>query len=74
MPPQWTEDAMSRPEREFLNGFQKAALLTQQVRAFPPSYTSPRDYVKDVARLMLGTDDFVGRGLAAGCLSAVGET
>lgn len=64
---------MSRPEREFLTGFEKAAVLTQRMLASPPSYTTPQDYLKDVARLMLGGDDFVGRGLAVGCLCAVGE-
>jgi hypothetical protein len=64
---------MGRPEKEFLSGFQKAALLTQRVSACPPSYTTARDYLKDVARLLRGSDDLVERGLVAGCLCAVGE-
>jgi len=64
---------MSRREKEFLIGFEKAALLTQRVAACPPSYTTARDYLKDVARLLGGSDDLVERGLVAGCLCAVGE-
>jgi hypothetical protein len=29
--------------------------------------------LKDVARLMVGSTSFVERGLAAGCLTAIGE-
>jgi hypothetical protein len=64
---------MSRPETEFLQGFEKAALLARRVADEPPSYTSPPEYLKDVARLLVGSNSFVERGLAAGCLSAIGE-
>jgi hypothetical protein len=64
---------MSRPETEFLQGFEKAALLARQVAASPPAYTSPPEYLKDVARLLVGSSGFVERGLAAGCLTAIGE-
>ena len=67
------EGLISRREKEFLSGFQKAALLTQRVSACPPSYTTARDYLKDVARLLRSSDDLVERGLVAGCLCAVGE-
>jgi hypothetical protein len=65
---------MRREEREFLNGFEKAALLAQQVQASPPSYTSARDYLEDVARLHADANDLQRRGLAVGCLSAVGKS
>ena len=65
---------MSQPETEFLQGFEKAALLARRVADHPPSYTSPPEYLKDVARLMVGSSSFVERGLAAGCLTAIGET
>jgi hypothetical protein len=64
---------MSRREVDFLNGFEKAALLIQQVRTCPPSYTSARDYIRDVVELLRGSDGLVERGLVVGCLSAVGE-
>ena len=34
---------MSRQELAFLSGFGKAALLAQQVKAHPPSHTTPED-------------------------------
>jgi hypothetical protein len=64
---------MSPGEVDFLSGFEKAALLTQQVRTCPPSYTSAREYIRDVAQLLRGSDGLVERGLVIGCLSAVGE-
>jgi hypothetical protein len=64
---------MSPREVDFLSGFEKAALLTQQVRTCPPSYTSAREYIRDVAQLLRGSDGLVERGLVIGCLSAVGE-
>jgi hypothetical protein len=69
-----TEAAMSRREREFLTGFEKAALLTQCVSSCPPSYMTAREYVKDVAQLLRGSDDLMERGLVVGCLCAVGES
>jgi hypothetical protein len=67
------EDVMSPREVDFLSGFEKAALLTQQVRTCPPSYTSAREYIRDVAQVLRGSDGLVERGLVIGCLSAVGE-
>ena len=64
---------MSRREKEFLAGFEKAALLTQRILACPPSYTTAREYLNDVVRLLRGSDDLVERGLVVGCLCAVGE-
>ena len=42
---------MSRGEKDFLAGFEKAAVLTQQILAAPPAYTSGADYVANVAHL-----------------------
>jgi len=64
---------MGHRERDFLTGFGKAALLAQRLSASPPRYTTARDYLKDVAQLLQGSDDLVQRGLMAGCLCAVGE-
>jgi hypothetical protein len=65
---------MGRSEKDFLLGFAKAATLTQGVLAAPPAHTSPRDYMKDVAHLLRSSDDLVERGIAVGCMAAVGET
>jgi hypothetical protein len=65
---------MSRRERDFLIGFQKAALLTRRVSECPPSYTTARDYMRDVARLLGGSDGLVEQGLVAGCRSAFGDS
>ena len=64
---------MNRGEKEFLIGFQRAALLVQCLLACPPTHTSAADYMKDVAHLNADADDLVRRGLAVGCLSAVGK-
>lgn len=64
---------MSRQAREFLRGFQQAALLAQRMLANPPTYTSPREYLEDVVDLHAAADDLVRRGLAAGCLCALGK-
>jgi hypothetical protein len=64
---------MDRREREFLIGFERAALLTQRVLASPPAHTSATDYMIDVAELHADSDDLVRRGLAVGCLCAVGK-
>ena len=64
---------MGRSEKDFLLGFAKAATLTQRVLAAPPAHTSPRDYMKDVAHLLRSSDDLVERGIAVGCMAAIGE-
>jgi hypothetical protein len=63
---------MGRREKAFLTGFERAAVLTQQVLANPPRHTSAEEYMRDVAHLHADSDDLVSRGLAVGCLSAVG--
>jgi len=67
------EDAMSRNGHEFLAGFQQAAVLTRTVLAQPPSYTTAAEYLEDVAHLHADSDDLTRRGLAVGCLSALGR-
>jgi hypothetical protein len=64
---------MSRSEHEFLDGFQRAAVLTRTVMAQPPSYTTAAEYLEDVAHLHADSDDLTRRGLAVGCLSALGR-
>lgn len=64
---------MSRGERDFLAGFEKAALLTQEILAAPPAYTSREEYVVSVAHLHADSEDLRSRGLAVGCLSALGR-
>lgn len=64
---------MNRNEIDFLAGFGKAALLAQRVLAQPPAYTTSRDYMESVAHLHADSDDLVSRGLAVGCLSAIGK-
>lgn len=64
---------MSRDGHEFLEGFQRAAVLTRTVMASPPSYTTPAAYLEDVAHLHADSDDLTRRGLAVGCLSALGR-
>jgi hypothetical protein len=39
----------------------------------PPAYTSSRDYLESVAHLHADSQDLVSRGLAVGCLSAIGK-
>lgn len=65
---------MSRNGHEFLAGFQQAAVLTRTVMAQPPSYTSAKEYLEDVAHLHADSDDLTRRGLAVGCLSALGRS
>ena len=65
---------MSREEKDFLVGFEKAALLAQQILQKPPAYTTARDYLESVAHLHRDSDDLVCRGLVVGCLCAVGKT
>jgi hypothetical protein len=64
---------VSRKEIDFLAGFSKAALLTQRVLASPPLHTSGQDYIESVAHLHADSEDLVSRGLAVGCLSALGK-
>ena len=63
---------MDRRAKDFLIGFERAAWLTRRIREAPPSHTTPEDYLKDVAELNEDSDDLVRRGLAVGCLAAVG--
>lgn len=65
---------MSRDEKEFLFGFEKAALLAQQILHSPPAYTTAREYLESVAHLHRDSDDLVCRGLVVGCLSALGDS
>jgi len=64
---------MGRDEKEFLSGFERAAVLTRDLIKTPPSHTSAREYMEDVAHLHADSQDLVARGLAVGCLSAVGR-
>ena len=64
---------MSREEREFLKGFEKAAQLTREIQLCPPRFTTPAQYVEQVARLHCASESFEHRGVAVGCLSAVGR-
>ena len=71
----WTrEGRVSRDEKEFLFGFEKAALLAQQILQSPPAYTSARDYLESVAHLHRDSDSLVSRGLVVGCLCALGKS
>lgn len=65
---------MSREEKDFLFGFEKAALLAQQILSSPPSYTTAREYLESVAHLHRDSDDLVCRGLVVGCLCALGKS
>ncbi len=64
---------MDQRAKEFLIGFERAALLTRRMRESPPSHMKPEDYLKDVADLNADADDLTRRGLAVGCLAALGE-
>ena len=64
---------MGRRERDFLIGFTRAALLTRAILASPPAATTPEAYMRTIAQLHADADDLLRRGLAVGCLSAVGE-
>jgi hypothetical protein len=68
------EEAVSRDEKEFLFGFEKAALLAQQILQTPPAYTSARDYLESVAHLHRDSESLVSRGLVVGCLCALGKS
>ena len=64
---------MDRQAKEFLEGFQKAAQLTQRLADNRSPHPDPTDYLKDVADLHGHSDDLVRRGLAVGCLCALGK-
>jgi hypothetical protein len=64
---------MNRDERDFLTGFGLAATLTRRIMGQRPSYTSAEKYVEDVADLHADAADFLRRGVAVGCLSALGR-
>jgi hypothetical protein len=68
-----TEVSVGRNEIEFLAGFAMAALLMQRLQAQPPSFTSGPAYAESVAHLHEKSDDLLSRGLAVGCLSALGK-
>lgn len=67
------EGPMTRDAREFLQGFERAAMLTRGLLEHPPAITSREAYVQDVADLNRDANDMVRRGLAVGCLVAVGR-
>jgi hypothetical protein len=67
------EATMERREREFLAGFERAARLVQQVLTCPQAYVSTDRYLEDVARLHGDAEDLTRRGLAVGCLAALGR-
>jgi hypothetical protein len=64
---------MGRKEKEFLSGFERAAILTKRILASPPTYTSAEEYVEDVVDLHANSEDLISRGLVVGCLSALGK-
>jgi hypothetical protein len=64
---------MDRQARESLEGFQKAAQLTRLLAENRSPHSDPTDYLKDVADLHGHSDDLVRRGLAVGCLCALGK-
>jgi hypothetical protein len=64
---------MDRQTREYLMGFERAAQLVQRVVSEPPSYKSAKSYVEDVADLHVRATDLLRRGIAVGCLSALGR-
>jgi hypothetical protein len=64
---------MSRNEKDFLTGFQKAAVLLERLLASPPSFTTREEYVESVAHLHANAQDLTSRGLAVGCLCALGK-
>jgi hypothetical protein len=64
---------MSRDEKDFLMGFGLAATLTHGVQRQRPSYTTAERYVQDVADLHADSPDYLNRGMAVGCRSALGK-
>ncbi len=67
------EGGVGRNESDFLAGFAMAALLMQRIQAQPPSFTSREEYLESVAHLHEDSTDLLSRGLAVGCLSAMGK-
>jgi len=65
---------MDRREKEFLTGFRRAAQLAECLLASPPKHTDAAAYLEEVADLHGRSEDLVRRGLAVGCLSALGRT
>jgi hypothetical protein len=68
------EATMERKEREFLAGFERAARLVQRVLTCPQAYARGDLYLADVARLHADAEDLTRRGLAVGCLAALGRS
>jgi hypothetical protein len=64
---------MDRQIKEYLTGFERAALLVRRVLIDPPSYKSAQSYLEYVAHLHAGAEDLLRRGFAVGCLSALGR-
>ncbi len=64
---------MDRQTREYLRGFEQAAVLVRRVLSEPPSYKNAESYVEDVADLHGRATDLLRRGIAVGCLSALGR-
>jgi hypothetical protein len=65
---------MDRQIREYLRGFEQAAVLVRRVLSDPPSYKNAESYVEDVAAdLHVRATDPLRRGIAVGCLSALGR-
>jgi hypothetical protein len=64
---------MQRQTTEYLTGFGRAAQLVRRVLAEPPCFKAAPEYVESVAALHAGTDDMFCRGLAVGCLAALGR-
>ncbi len=64
---------MDRQMKEFLTGFERAALLVRRIISDPPSYGSAQGYLEYVADLHVDGEDLLRRGLAVGCLSALGR-
>jgi hypothetical protein len=64
---------MGRREREFLDGFERAAILTRTVLDKPPSHTTAKNYVEDVIHLHEHSEDLLSRGFVVGCMSALGR-
>ena len=62
----------TRQQEDFLTGFSRAATLAEAIRVSPPRYTTPAQYLRQVAALHARSDDLLSRGLAVGCLSAIG--
>jgi len=64
---------MERDAREFLAGFERAARLVRQVLSCPQPYASGDRYLESVAQLHGDAQDLTCRGLAVGCLVALGR-